>query len=575
MSDEVLQSKLDALINSATEAVRLNESSRQKLYGTLAETYVTWREFQQNPKWLETQYKNANITYRSTGNEINFRPFIRLVFNISDTAGYYNNKIYHWQTVLRELDKYYISDERRYRENTVNKLKSLIDDLGGIAKIVEDAVHVGENQTDETETKKSVAKKQAALTQTQAELAKRSVSEFSSVPIGIGSAKLQVPVRTDSNNLVALIGRREADGTITVLGSTNSNDAMSAVALGARAHNYAQLSPSLKQIAEMVATQMFPHGSMPSSKAAQKAWRERIYYDKTDISVAQSMNKKDAKKSLKMTNPRRLLIRGKQGDVLLSSMRSDVGTVTRCIPKLPLVPKHINAYMKTNERGIIEQWVTDNQIWLMSANDKLASVKNEKFIFKLDLTNTALPKSKPTTLHFYEQGRAEDAEAVTTQTDFQFSAFKPMWSAQLEPRWFVNLRASFLDEWFRHLGKNTQLNRENNWKFKFDVTAKRICITYDMDATGVAPMRDFAAQTDVMPKNSISFDVRAKDIAPVLYNLADVNALSQISISGNHNAVVIEYDTDVGSYTIAIPTWAERQLAEGKKTTTQLFFRTN
>ena len=57
MSDDILQLKLDNLINSATETVRLNESSRQKLYGTLAETYVTWRELQQNPTWLEAQYK--------------------------------------------------------------------------------------------------------------------------------------------------------------------------------------------------------------------------------------------------------------------------------------------------------------------------------------------------------------------------------------------------------------------------------------------------------------------------------------------------------------------------------------
>lgn len=182
MSDEILQSKLNELINSATEAFRLNESSRQKLYRTLAETYVTWREFQQNPTWLEAQYKKANIPHRNTGNEVNFRPFIRLVFNISDTAGYYNNKIYHWQTVLRQLDKFYLADERKYRENAVFKLKSLIDNLGGISQIVEDAAKLGDaNDRDETETKQSDAKKKAALTQTQAELAKK-VSANSPLP---------------------------------------------------------------------------------------------------------------------------------------------------------------------------------------------------------------------------------------------------------------------------------------------------------------------------------------------------------------------------------------------------------
>ena len=150
-----------------------------------------------------------------------------------------------------------------------------------------------------------------------------------------------------------------------------------------------------------------------------------------------------------------------------------------------------------------------------------------------------------------------------------------MWSAQLDTKWFVNLRATFLDEWFRQLGKNTQLKRENNWKFKFDVKAKSISITYDMDATGIAPVRDFVAHTDVAPKSAISFEVRAKDIAPILYNVADASAVGSIIISGNDNAVVIAYQSEVGSYTIAIPTWAERQLADGKKTSPLLFFRTN
>ena len=92
MSNTQLQKKLDELILLATETLRINESSRQKLYGTLAQTYVTWRELQQDPLWLDAQYKKADITYRNT-NEANFRPFIRLVFGVSETDNYYKNKI--------------------------------------------------------------------------------------------------------------------------------------------------------------------------------------------------------------------------------------------------------------------------------------------------------------------------------------------------------------------------------------------------------------------------------------------------------------------------------------------------
>ena len=234
----------------------------------------------------------------------------------------------------------------------------------------------------------------------------------------------------------------------------------------------------------------------------------------------------------------------------------------------------MNAYLKTEERRNIEEWLSDNTIWLMNAEpeNKLSKAHNQKYNYMLKITNTATSKHR--NFHFYEQGRAQDSEVFATQTDFDYNSYVADWNIELNPQWFVNMRATFLDEWFRKLGNNTQLKRENNFKFVLGITSKKMYITYDIDASGIAPAREFNILSDVPARKQIDLEIRAKDIAPVLYNLANTNVSGFVYMSGNENALVIEYDTAVGHYTIAVPTLAERKLAQGKKTTAVLFKRT-
>ena len=50
----------------------------------------------------------------------------------------------------------------------------------------------------------------------------------------------------------------------------------------------------------------------------------------------------------------------------------------------------------------------------------------------------------------------------------------------------------------------------------------------------------------------------SKDIAPVLFNLADVHSDGMIEVSGNDQALVFAYKNDLGTFKIAVPT-AERK----------------
>jgi hypothetical protein len=572
MSKVEMKRKLDTLRLQATETMRLNDSSRQHLYKTLAQTYLTWRELSEDEAWLKDQYRIAGIEHRNVGNRINFRPFIRLAFNINTDTGYRNNKVSDWSLVLNKLDEEYTSQVGAYRTNAIGKLAARIDALGGLTNIIA-ASRGGEAEAEPTRIPtRAQARQQAQRSQNDEEIQQRRTRVLSEdTETDIGTIKLKVPFRTDEHGLVSLIGKRNEDGSITILATTHEAAAIGKVVQHSAEGNLSLTSPSLKQLAEVIKTQMYPHGSKPNNATAARVWQQRIFYDRTNVSVSAT---RGGNTDERMTNPRRVLLRGMEGDIIISSMRSSVSVVTRCVPNNMLVNRTHNTYLMTNERGVIEEWIADGEIELLSAEPKakLKRVDDEKHIYELTANNPITNTHRK--LHFYEYGRVEDNPIVTTQTDFYREAYEAEWTTSLSSDWFVRLRADWLDEWFKKLGRNTQLRRENNFKIEMTVRTSGIDFRYNMNQSDLAPTHKTKAAIDMLSgKRSFSFEARSKDIAPVLYNLADLHVLGDIKASGNDHAVVFEFKTANGSYEIAVPTLLEHKLEAQRNGEPQLFYR--
>ena len=169
-------------------------------------------------------------------------------------------------------------------------------------------------------------------------------------------------------------------------------------------------------------------------------------------------------------------------------------------------------------------------------------------------------------LHFYEQGRANNNTITNHQGDFNWAAFKATWKTKIDVNWLLKMRAEFLDEWFSKLGKSTQIARDNNYVFTLDFTDKKLTTKFNIGKTGGSASRPFDLITS-LPKGekSLSLSLRSKDIAPILYNLADTAVTGSIAISGNEQAVLIEFGTDMGRYQIAIPTAIEYKRKKADK----------
>ena len=83
MQTEQLNKRLEALQDAADAQTQAFESSREKLYQNIVDTYVWWSEASKDAKYLNGLYKDAGIRTRARGgNQPNFYPLVRLVWNI-------------------------------------------------------------------------------------------------------------------------------------------------------------------------------------------------------------------------------------------------------------------------------------------------------------------------------------------------------------------------------------------------------------------------------------------------------------------------------------------------------------
>src|SRR5260370_38519779 len=57
-------------------------------------------------------------------------------------------------------------------------------------------------------------------------------------------------------------------------------------------------------------------------------------------------------------------------------------------------------------------------------------------------------------------------------------------------------------------------------------------------------------------KNAAYF---SKDLAPILFNLADAHINGAVTMAGNTHAIVFQYVTTVGRFEIAVPTLAAKR----------------
>ncbi len=128
-----LRLKLDRLIGDADEQTQLYESSIQRLYITLGDVYLWWREARKHQGFLEDLYEKHNLVQR--GEEENFTRLVRLVWQL-DWQGNSAPKLQNWARSLRGLHHEYETNKDAYQvQDASEKIRQLFNSMGGIGAV--------------------------------------------------------------------------------------------------------------------------------------------------------------------------------------------------------------------------------------------------------------------------------------------------------------------------------------------------------------------------------------------------------------------------------------------------------
>jgi hypothetical protein len=564
MDKKELRRRFEKLSVESSGAYSSYVRSTNDLWRALVRTYLWWHECQLMPDLLDELYEENGIQVKAKAdNSPNFGPLLRIVFDRVELQHERERIIFwKWGCAVSALHVEHSENPQRYRNNAEGKLCQFFADAGGIdglTKKEDGKLEEAESEHEALSSSKS-RKKPAPAADNKIKKALQARAKAGLVGAkGIGTAATTLPVRVGEDGLIAVLARREPNGKITILGSSNTQSAIDHITEHLLSTDITHLPPNVRVLSEVIRSQAYPAISMPSDPAKRGAWYRSVLLDKSPIKTSDLAAAESGKKKEHLKAPTKLLIRGAHGDVILSGSKTGLSVVTSCKPAKPLIGKNDQVFLRVMERSVVERMLDTGEIHLLKASPQTGlkrSSADARYTYELMLDNGIGGKAQ--TLHFYD---AKQKACMLTgfQAGFDFDAWKPDWTFRVQPVWFGKLREKMLDEWFSSFGAGKQPNRPSNLIMQAVVTAKSFGLVFNIHDENLAPHRKLDIDVKLKTtKRTHKTEHLSKDVAPVLFNLADVHSDGMIEVSGNEQALVFAYKNDLGTFKIAVPT-AERK----------------
>ena len=525
--------------------------ARDELWTLLSDVYLWWRQASIEPEYLNAQFAERGIKFYEKANDINFTPIIRLIWDMPHPSASDRAKMTQWSKVLRKFHNEFETKPADFTRNARGKLTAMIADNGGITAFGRD----GDEPAPKSDAKSDFGDEKPrapAATKKTVEISDRVVAENALAKLQtqthvITTAREQEPVRTNDDGLTVLIARRNAQGDLLILGSSNDKDLIGDAARKIVPYETFSLDLSLRSLVETIATQTYPSMGLPAEHKRSQ-WILNKLADKVSKSNKDlaGWDTQDEKKR-KLTSGKRVHILNEGKTIIIAGSMIAASPVTTCQLEYPIAPAAPDLFMLTRERPAIEDWIRRSHTSLMHPNPKrelLESSAKEKSARKLIVRNASDDSEKQ--FHFYEIDPQHFTHKISR---FNRSKFFDACRVALTMEWFNQVRATWVDRWFEKLGNANYIIRPENKVLTLALSETEFSIEY---ANGEAP---FPFPTKATITRQIDpVRVLSKDFVPILNNLADVNSISGILLMVSDHAVVFEYKTTLGSFEIAIPT---------------------
>jgi len=541
-----LRLKLDRLIGDADEQTQLYESSIQRLYITLGDVYLWWREARKYDGFLEELYAKQNLVQR--GEEENFTRLVRLVWQL-DWQGNTAPKLQNWARSLRGFHHEYETNRQAYQvDDASEKIRQYFDHMGGIGAVgrivsplqqTDDDVASGKQKT-ATPKKKSELDElnEQQVRSKHIELGERFFADETPYIKNIVSKGKKLNV-TRKGYAVALV-RRTASGNLDILSLTNNDSIVQDTIVETYKRNDDALPPILRTLSETIKTQALP---------IQLEKHRQGLNDVTDVLGS------DGKTKLRTV--KRLLLRPKTKDILLSECRTDCSVVTLVKPnKFPSNVMEDITLRAVNHKYIEQNMLQTRDLCFYTTETKqLETVKDEslKASHRLQTKNTVTDRIH--NLYFYKLSSQADGNKQQAEINRE-QLGSPTWMATVNKEWVEDLHSICVGNWLREFGG--QLNRDRHKQVML-----KLSMSFEISYDGT---RGHYTKTETnIPKpkvdrhsSALQFHVRSKDIFTVLNSLAQQDIQGDVELAANEHVFTISFTTNHASYVIAVPTCNDR-----------------
>ena len=538
-----LRKALDTLIGDADEQIQMHERAQQRLYLTLGGAYLWWREARRVEGFLDELYAERQLVHR--GKDENFTRLVRLVWQL-DWSGM-SPKLQNWSRALRGLHHEYETNKDAYQvQDPQDKVRQFFHAMGGIGA-VGDIVSPLQNTDEEVAS----AKKKSPIKKTDLDILSEQQIRFKHIELGelffadedpyiknIVSKGTKLDV-TRKGYAVALV-KKSANGSYDLVSVTSNDAIVHDTIVETYKRNDDALPQVLRTLSETISTQTLP---IQLEKHRQKL------NELTDVLGSDGRTK--------LRTVKRLLLRPKTKDILLSECRTDCSVVTIVKPnKFPSNVAESLTLRAVNHKYIEQNMVqTRDLCFYTTLSKQLETVTDQslKASHRLQTKNTVTDRIH--NLYFYTL--SSQAEGSKPQAEINVEELgAPTWLATVSKEWIEDLNSVCVSNWLREFG--SQWNRDRHKQVMLHLS-KAFEISYD-------GTRGHYTKTEKnIPKPTVdriskatAFHVRSKDIFTILNALAQQSIEGEVKLAANEHVFTISYKTNHASYLIAVPTCNDR-----------------
>jgi hypothetical protein len=547
-----LDQQLATLKDAAQQQTSTYRTSRDQLHQAIVDAYLWWREADKQTGYLNETYKAAGIkTRRRNSNSPNFYPLVRLVWNIdiSKQAGTVSN----WARSILALHDEFVAKPQLYANSPRADLINFIKDEGGLGAVRGDKSMTAEELDAEEAAGVQVEQrgrpKQTSPTPTSVAASKlEAVKSF--------TAKATIPnfptAVTNAENLVVLLGRRNAAGQIEIVGSDYSDELVQTALDACTALDRSSVTPSLRIIAEALEAHALP--------AKLEKYRKK-FFDDSEVERTITLKELDehgkAKTRVELVKQAtRLRYRPQSNDFLLSKAISPASIVTYARPNTDF-DCDSEVILRGEDRSWIERELLNQQkLSLYTAKPEFGLVGQtlkDTVRYQLEIEDAA--KEHKRNLYFYSKG------SVPVETNEQpvikdKAALTWDWELEATVQWLAEFDAQCTGPYINKIRGFFNRSKFASLQLQIGTSDLELRFWYEEKAFAynyTLPFNANAKRTDSKPSKQL-FTANAKDLALVFSVLPTLPITSDsVLLSGNGAVLRVKFSTELADYETFIP----------------------